>query len=136
MPGEILIMNFKALTYIQLPCSAGHTHQVQLLDGDHAEWLSLCLLCLNHLADTTVFFSFTDLNLSHLATKYQTSINAEIPACLLATVAYKHASQFSITNVHLTLSNILKLFSLHSLSVLSTLTFPFKLFSFFPSSTA
>lgn len=55
-----------------------YTQQGQLLDGDHAVWLSLCLLCLNHLAGTTVFFSFIGLNLSHLANKQETSINAEI----------------------------------------------------------
>lgn len=59
------------------------THQVQLLEKDHAEWLSLCLLCLNHLAGTTVFFSLIDLNLSHLANKQQASINAEIHPCML-----------------------------------------------------
>lgn len=48
----------RALVQIWLLWSVGHTHtgQAQWLNGDPAEWLSLCLMCLNHLADTILLF--------------------------------------------------------------------------------
>lgn len=53
----------RALVHIWLLWSTGQTHtqQAQLLDRDSAEWLSLCLLCLNYLSGTTAFFSFISL---------------------------------------------------------------------------
>lgn len=78
----------RALTQIWLLWSPGYTHtqQEKLLDGDPAEWLSLCLLCLSHFAGTTVFFSFIRLNCPIWETNSKPlPMQKIIQSCILAT---------------------------------------------------